>query len=246
MTRAVVVSDLHLLYDGTEVDAILQLMDELEDNPPDELILNGDVYELWRGDLAGNMWLSSEFTEMIVGLEERGVEVTYVQGNHDDWFSRHTDPARGYPLTQQLDYRTTLDGQDFFFTHGHKYEPTYIPPTNDLLSITNDWMGSASDWLWDNRPAPDNPAENAALTVLGPAGSYLNPDDLQTNTIRRDAIERGIRREAADGEWAIFGHTHTPYINEQERVANTGNITSGQATYIEIEGGQPALVDLFA
>lgn len=244
MTRAIVVSDLHLVYEGTEREAIEALINDLEDDPPDELILNGDVYELWRGDLAGVMWLASRWTEMLHSLCERGVDCTYVQGNHDDYLARHTDDNPEYPFDPQFEYETAFDGVDFYFTHGHKYEPTYIPPVNDLLSITNDHSGNAADWLWDNRPLQENPVENVALAALGPAASYLDPENTSKNQLRLDAIEAGVRADTAPEEWGVIGHTHTPYVDETERIANSGSMTAGQATYLEIIDGVPHLRDV--
>jgi predicted phosphodiesterase len=245
MTRAVVVSDIHLLYAQTEVDAFLSLIDYLESDPPDELILNGDLLELWRNDLAGVMWLASDFLDMLEKLEEGGVGVTYVQGNHDDYLARHLDFDKPYDFEPQLNYRTTFDGVRYFFTHGHKYEPTYAPPTNTFLARTDDHTGSLSTRLWESRPAPGNPVENAALAALGPAGSYLNPENIKTNEARLVPIEYGIRFETAEDEWGIFGHTHTPYVSPDERIANTGSMTAGQATFIEIEDGTPTLRSAF-
>jgi predicted phosphodiesterase len=241
MVRAVVLSDLHLVYGGTEVVAVETIIDRLESNPPDELIINGDLYELWRGDLAGMMWLTSRFTDMLVDLRDRGVKITYLQGNHDDYLSRHLDDNPDYPFDQQLDYRTTFDGVDFFFTHGHKYEPTYLPPTNDALAVTDDHAGNLADRLWDARPAPGNPIETVALAALGPAAGFFNPDGLQQNNLRRKPIEVGIRANTAPDEWGVIGHTHVPYVDEEERIANSGSFTSGQATYLVIENGEVTL-----
>lgn len=241
MVDAVVVSDLHLVYDKTEVAAVRWLMENLRSDPPDELVLNGDIYELWRNDLAGNMWLTSKWTQTLVDLRDRGVDIVYLQGNHDDWLSRHTSEDRGYPFTQQLDYETVYSGVDFFFTHGHKYEPAYLPPTTDILSLADDRVGNLAGWLWGNRPAPNNPVENAALTLLGPAAGYLDPEDLRDNPTRRGFIERGIAADTRGGEWGVYGHTHDPFVDFSDRVANTGSMTAGQATYIEIESGKPRL-----
>ena len=246
MVRAVVISDIHLVHEGTEVQRFEQLVADLQSNPPDLLVINGDLYELWRNDLAGVMWQVSRFTEKLVELRDMGVTVIYVQGNHDDYLSRHLEDNPNYPFQQRLDYRTELDGTEFFFTHGHKYEPTHLPPTNDALSLTDDHAGNIADALWGLRPAPGNPIENAALAVLGPAASFLDPENVSKNNARRRLIEAGIRRETDPEEYGIFSHTHVPYVDREERIANTGSFTAGQATYIEITGGVPELMKVVA
>jgi UDP-2,3-diacylglucosamine pyrophosphatase LpxH len=46
------------------------------------------------------------------------------------------------------------------------------------------------------------------------------------------------------GEVLIFGHTHVPFINKAENVANTGSWVKDAAihdTYVELSGGKPRL-----
>lgn len=240
MTRVVVVSDLHLVYKGTNVEAIGSLLDDLRANPPDELVLLGDLFELWRGDLAGMMWLASDVSNEFARLQsEHGVNVVYVQGNHDDYLSRNLDWDRGYPFEQRLDYRAEYDGQEYFFTHGHKYEVTYLPPTNDALAMTNDKQGGVADFVWGNRPAKRNPFERAAMVALGPAASFFDPDALTYQDARRQFVEAGIKRESGEGVWGVYGHTHVPLLDEEGMVVNTGSMTGEQSTYVEIIGGTP-------
>lgn len=245
MTRAVVISDLHLVYEDTEAQAIMRLLDQLRNDPPDELIINGDLYELWRRDLAGSQWAAADFTDKLEQIGAAGAKITYTIGNHDGYLIRHLEDDPRYPFDPQLDYRTTLDGVPFLFTHGHKYEPLYLPPGDDALALTDDHFGNLADWLWAHRPAPRNPVENAALTALGPAASYFDPEALTKNNARRKLIEWGIRQDTSDTEWGVIGHTHVPYVDEEERIANSGSFTAGQATYLEIEGGEPRLMTMF-
>lgn len=244
MTRAIVVSDLHLVYNSTEEDAIQRMIAQLERTPPDELIINGDLYELWRRDLSGAQWAASDYTAVLEGLRDVGVDVTYIVGNHDGYLIRHLADDPRYPFDPVLDYETTLDGTPFFFTHGHKYEPLYLPPGDDALALTDDFGGDLADFIWNNRPAPGNPVENAALLLAGPAASYFDPENVGKNDARRRFIEAGIRAERDPGQWGIFGHTHVPYVDQDEQIANSGSFTTGQATYIEIADGAPQLRSL--
>lgn len=241
MTRAVVAGDLHLFHGGTEVEAIEQFIGSLERDPPDLLVLGGDIYELWRRDLSGVTWSASEYTSRFKDLEERGVKVVLLVGNHDSYILRHLDMSAGYPFEPQLDFETTLDGQDIFVTHGHKYEPQYAPPVDDALALTDDHAGGLIDFIWENRPAPGNPLETAGLAALGPAASYLDPESLSKNGLRKLPIEEGIMFESGEDEWGIYGHTHEPFVDRERKIANWGSMTAGQATYLEIVDGVPEL-----
>lgn len=245
MTRAVVMGDIHLYYDKTEVEKIEEVVDSLLEDPPDTLVLGGDIYELWRRDLAGVMWGSDWFTQAMRELQDAGTRVEYVVGNHDEWMIRHTMDAIEYPFGVSMDYWFSSGGEDFFVTHGHKYEPLYNPVSNDILSITNDWFGSIAGRLWENRPAPGNLLEQGFLAAAGPGASYLDPEHASKSAWRRDLIHAGIEAESGEESWGIYGHTHVPFIDDERKLANWGSFTDGRATYIEVEDGDIELIDLF-
>lgn len=244
MTRAIAVGDLHLLYHGTERDAVDQLVRALRREPPDLLILGGDIYDLYRRDIGGATWSASEYTEDFIKLGENGTEVIYLAGNHDGYLHRHVINTDDYPFEMAVEYRTTLDGVPFLFTHGHKYEPQYSPLTDDLLSLTDDYAGWVADRLWQNRPLANNPLEQIATALVGPPVGYLDPDTTRGNEIRQWIIQQGVELETADDEWGVYGHTHVPFVDEDNRTANWGSMTGGQATYIEISEGRPQLREL--
>lgn len=244
MSRVVVLGDTHLDYDKVETEKVEQLIESLKENPPDEVVLGGDIYELWRRDLAGVMWETDWFTGAMRDLTEMGVEVNYVIGNHDSWFMAHTSDGYNYPFDVGIDYEFSSGGEDFFVTHGHKYEPVYNPIVNDSLCVTNDFMGSVAHKLWANRPVPGNLLERGAMAALGPAAAYLDPEHTSKSAIRQETIHAGIQAESGDA-WGIYGHTHTPFVSDEQKIANWGSFTVGRATYIEVENGEIRLVDLF-
>jgi len=241
MTRAVICGDLHLYDEVTNAAAVRGFLDRITRDPPNVLILGGDIYELWRRDLSGAMWMASEFTEAIIDLSEQATDVVYISGNHDDYLRRHTADADRYPFEPVLNYRTTIDGLDIFVTHGHKYEPTYNPITNDVLALTDDHAGRVATWFWSNRPLPNNPVEQVGLFLAGPGGGFLDPESAGTNDFRRRAIKTGIRQETNPGEWGIYGHTHLPAVDGEDRIANWGSMTGDRGTYIEVEGSEVRL-----
>jgi predicted phosphodiesterase len=245
MARAVLCGDLHLYYNGTNRDAVDTFMERLESNPPDLLVLGGDIYELWRRDLFGAGWESAKFTSLLYDLRDRGVEMAYTVGNHDEWPLRHTDAEYDYPVETMVDYDFTMDGVDYFVTHGHKYEFVYRGVTNDTLSISDDRTGEYYVDLWDERPRPPGArvASDAFTLSLGPAASFLDPTAIRQQPARIDDVERGVLEEKGD-RYALYGHTHTPFVNDDLGVANWGSMAGGLRTYIEVEDGRVRLVDL--
>lgn len=245
MARTVIAGDTHLSYGDVEDGKIREFADAMVDDPPDRIVLGGDIYELWRRDLAGVMWESGWFTAAMKDLSESGTEVEYLIGNHDAWLMTHTSNGYDYPFEPRLDYTFRSGGEDFFVTHGHKYEPVYNPLVNDALSVTDDFLGSLSHKLWDNRPLPGNLFERAGLLALGPAASYLDPESTSKSALRQETIHAGIQSESGDDAWGVYGHTHIPFVSEEQQIANWGSFTAERATYIEVEDGTVELVDLY-
>jgi len=241
MARAIIAGDFHLYYERTNVDAVQAFTSMLTDEPPDLLVLGGDIYELWRRDLSGAPWMASDFTNAVLDLRDRGVEVVYVAGNHDDYLRRHLSDDARYPFDPVLDYRVTFGPTDLFVTHGHKYEPAYNPLANDVLALTDDHVGRVADWLWTIRPLANTPVDDLLTFLAGPSASYFDPEAVSKNRLRRRAIESGIREETEPGEWGIYGHTHVPELDEEDRIANWGSMTAEQQTYVEVEGGEVRL-----
>lgn len=245
MTRVVIFGDTHLSYDDVEIAKIEELLDILKDDPPDTVVLGGDIYELWRRDLAGVMWESDWFTNAMRDLTETGTKVEYIIGNHDGWMLTHTMEGFDYPFDIGIDYTFSSGGSEFFVTHGHKYEPTYNPLVNDALSLTDDFLGSVTHTLWANRPLPENLLEKGALAALGPAASFLDPEHTSKSALRQETIHAGIQADSGDSRWGIYGHTHLPFVDEDQKIANWGSFTKSRATYIEVEDGDVRLIDLF-
>lgn len=81
--KTVIISDLHL---GTPEAKIDQLMHFLENVTYDKIILNGDIFDVWHIRLRSK-WIRKHtaFARLILKkIEDGGVEVVYVRGNHDD------------------------------------------------------------------------------------------------------------------------------------------------------------------
>jgi UDP-2,3-diacylglucosamine pyrophosphatase LpxH len=246
MARTVILGDLHLDYGNTNTEKVRELLDRLRQNRPDRIVLGGDIYELWRRDMAGVMWETSWFTDAVDEMGDKGTEIVYLVGNHDSWKLIHTTPNSEYLAQPQLDYWFSDGGEEFFVTHGHKYEPVYNPVVNDALSVTDDFLGSLSHKIWANRPLPGNLFERAGLLALGPAASYLDIESTSKSRLRIETIHAGIQSESGDSSWGFYGHTHVPFVSEEQKIANWGSFTSGRASYLVVEDGNVQFVDMMA
>jgi predicted phosphodiesterase len=81
-------------------------------------------------------------------------------------------------------------------------------------------------------------------TDLAKAAQRLHqrPEDRLKESLNK--INLTACKEGKPGEVLIFGHTHVPFINKTENVANTGSWVKDAAThntYVELTGGKPRL-----
>ena len=83
--RAVFLSDLHLGHPRHEAERFARLAGLLEREPPDLLVLVGDIYEMWTRETAGLLYDRSvlAFASLVHRLREAGARVVAVEGNHD-------------------------------------------------------------------------------------------------------------------------------------------------------------------
>jgi predicted phosphodiesterase len=240
--RAIITGDLHLYYEGTNTEATEAFKEELDRNPPDLLVLGGDIYELWRRDLFGAGWATSDYTDLFQRLDARGVDVVYLVGNHDEWALRHTSPHPRYVAEPMMEYEFQSGDETFYVTHGHQFEPAYNPLTNDALAVSDDGLGSLAGTLWENRPQPPGVSfvEAWGDLALGPAASFADPTAIRNQPTRQDWVEKGVVRRAGD-RYALYGHTHTPFVDDEQRLANWGAMAGVLGTYIEVVDGSVTL-----
>jgi len=76
-----VISDLHLGTYGCKASELLQYMKSIQ---PKTVILNGDILDIWQ--FSKNYWPKSHMKviKQIMNWVQKGVEVHYITGNHDE------------------------------------------------------------------------------------------------------------------------------------------------------------------
>jgi UDP-2,3-diacylglucosamine pyrophosphatase LpxH len=241
----VFISDLHL-GDGSKTDDFSRDKEFLEflefaEAQAQELIILGDLLELWQADLDRILFRHSEVIKKLLSLRSK-IKVTYVVGNHDYIpFVRFIDSGFGICL-EYRDSKSAIVAE-----HGHKYD------------IFNRYKNPLKSIKW---PA----GKHFAKAVAG-LERWLHPDiDIWTkNTIERmdeffreavfirnkitptaiDYIKRGghfaefqeaVKNHIKQGaRIVIFGHTHKAQLKSMDGgiYANSGTWVDGEIpTYI--------------
>ncbi|MBN3038066.1 MAG: UDP-2,3-diacylglucosamine diphosphatase [Candidatus Omnitrophica bacterium] len=126
------ISDLHL-GDGSRSDDFhrdKELLDffDFAENQAEELIILGDLFELWQADLDRVIFTHSDVINRLFYLKKK-IKVTYVIGNHDYIpFIKFVDQGNDI----RLEYRDSEYG--IVGEHGHRYD-IFNRYRDPLLSI---------------------------------------------------------------------------------------------------------------
>src|SRR5690349_21310677 len=128
----VIISDLHLGAPISRAGAALNLLRSLEFK---RLILLGDIFsDLNFGRLSKEHW---KFLGHIRKLSnpKNGIEVVWVEGNHDEGLSQIMSHLVGVPVYQH--YAWEFEGRRHVAIHGHQFDRFAI--NNFLLSRLGQW-----------------------------------------------------------------------------------------------------------
>ena len=237
------ISDLHL-GDGSRTDDFHRDKEFLEflefaEAEAQELIIVGDLLELWQADLDRVLFKHSELIKRLLLLRNK-IKLTYVVGNHDYIpFERFTDLAVGICL----EYR---DEGGIVAEHGHRYD-IFNRYKNPLQSIRwpsgkrlNLFVASLEKFL---HPGVDKWTKKALenFQFLRQAMSIRNKITPATKAyLKRGGhfgeFEKAVKNHLNKGaKIVIFGHTHRAqlYVIENGIYANCGAWIDGiTPTYI--------------
>lgn len=251
MTDALVVSDIHLGWEESNVSEFMKFLNFVEKEQPERLVIAGDLFEFWR---RGSESVTLEFNDVIDRIEEMnmmGTPVIPLAGNHD-WILTGVNDEE--PIIQEApwNFRTsyTFNSGDKTFRVVHGNETDAVNASrrqNTLLCRTSDSTGNKIANGYSNITGR-LPLGGASIT--GPLyfnrfnirsfSHVANPAQLaeEDESGRRERITR--RLTAKYDEYVLFGHTHTPEMGETRhgRYANSGSFTGDMNTYIEVVDGE--------
>ncbi len=247
----IVISDVHLGYAKSNSKSFREFLDQCSKIDIEHFIILGDLMDFWRANNAQVIIDHQDILQQIGRLKAKNIY--YVPGNHDYLIHRL---ARRYPEQYPFQVRKKLvldeGGTRFHFVHGYELEvlASLEPMTIELYEQFSDRMcfsertiGGFATWLWGLFENRNEIAEDVQHMRLPPheRGSFDRERALATSG--GAYLVLGMR----PGERLVYGHTHKPFINENNTVANTGSwVGEGQAdrpqnTYVVIDGGRMKL-----
>lgn len=206
-----VFSDTHLAkrFKPAKFEALERIISQA-----DQVIINGDF---WDGDTTSfDNFINSKWQQLFPLLKSK--QTHYLFGNHD---SANKSDKRIYQFADRAseNLTKTINGQKFFFSHGHLLEPGFA--TNSPLSKYR-WARALARFLVAQ-------IERIGIKLFG--APFSNIFFYRKKETRRvlDLVEK-------DPDIIyISGHTHLPFINPWHNYVNSGFIDYGLAHYLLID-----------
>lgn len=113
-----VISDFHLATHASKAKSLLKYLKSIQ---PKTLVLNGDIIDSWR--FSRNYFPKSHLKviRQLLKMIEKGVQVVYITGNHDDVFRKFNNTRLGnFSIVNQLEMN--VGGKKIWIFHGDVFD----------------------------------------------------------------------------------------------------------------------------
>lgn len=242
----IAVSDQHLGIETADKAAFLRFLNQLQSDPGvTDLVLLGDVVDMWRRDASGVFLENKDVLDEIILLQKK-MHVYYIAGNHD--FHVLKLQGRGYPVTFLRNLVLQQDGVSLRFLHGWEFDEMQREHfMESLCHAMSDEKGERDDHIWAALTRDKGDLRYVFTMLINRGSIRRTTEALQVDPLVRlkeGHVEKKAIASVQPGEVLIFGHTHRPFVNQSETVANSGSwITTAPVhnTYVRLEHGKPKL-----
>lgn len=236
--RSVWISDLHLASPAAQPELVHSFLDQIK---CDYLYLVGDIIDVWA--LRKRWHWPKAYNEVLHKLLKRsrkGAQVTYVPGNHDEFFRTFVGFTFGDIRVKARDVHVTADGKRLLVTHGDEFDA--VVRHRKMFSLL--CVGAHRQLLLLNR------AVNFIRRCLGKSDWSLasavtrRVQDAVRHLANYEALlVAEARRYRLDG--VVCGHSHRPALTTHAdgvRYCNTGDWTDHCTALVEHPDGRLELL----
>lgn len=196
-----VISDLHLATHACKPKKVLKYLKSIQ---PKLLVLNGDIIDSWR--FSRNYFPKNQLKviRQLIKMMEKGVEVVYISGNHDE-FLRKMVPTQMGNLKIVNQFVFEYGGKKTWIFHGDIFD-NVIHKTKWLAKIGAACYGFISIV---------NNVTNRILVAFGKREVQFYSSIkkwIKRNRIGLTVLEQKAADVASSNgyETVIYGHTHLP------------------------------------
>lgn len=243
----IAVSDLHLGFDSSDKAAFVSFLGKLQsDTSVRDLVLLGDIVDMWRRDSSGIFLETHDVLDLILGLQEN-IRVHYVAGNHD--FHVLKLQGHGYPFNFLKDLTLQQNGVTIRFVHGWEFDEMQREHfMESLCHSMSDHKGDRDTNIWAALGRYDGDLSRVFSLIDRPRRRriaemlQLGPEQRLVESLK--GVEKKARSTVQPNEVLIFGHTHRPFVNKAENLANTGSWVTTipvHNTFVRVDNGKPKL-----
>jgi UDP-2,3-diacylglucosamine pyrophosphatase LpxH len=268
LNMIIVVSDVHLAEraddpQSREDDAkFLEFLDHIASDQlknGGELVLLGDIIDLWRRDFVKAMIESEAVISKLMEMKSK-IKIHYLAGNHDfHMLNMHNLLKDNYPFEVTKELRLVESGTKFFFIHGYQLEVLANPYYKSMsayeafsegLCLAGDDTGNAADKLWATFQASASALESLKRLpsdIKGAIDSMLNQPVKRMKSVISEVDRIALSRARTlylgmeKDEILVYGHTHEPYQDVKNGTINTGSWRKSSCqnySYLEICEGR--------
>lgn len=196
-----VISDFHLATRASKAKHLLKYLKQIN---PKTLVLNGDIIDSWR--FSRNYFPKSHLKviRQLVKMIEKGVQVIYITGNHDDVFRKFNNTKLGnFSIVNQLEL--TINNQKTWIFHGDVF---------DHIIHHSPWLAKLGAAAYGFLTV-FNIFINLILKIFGGREMILYKSMKDRISKRKKVLtnfEKAIANAAINKniDLVICGHTHTP------------------------------------
>lgn len=234
MYKYIIASDLHL---GTKHSKSKEFLQFIEENPCEQLILNGDIVDGWALQ-RGTKWKTSH-TKVIAKLIKLSTKqkVVWIRGNHDD-FLKDFIPFKLNNIRIVRKYvHTGIDGKTYFCFHGDVLDFVIMEArwlaviggySYDIVIKFNTFYNKVRKWF-------NLPYHSLANTIKQSVKGAINfVSDFETNAVAL-AKQKGY-------DVAVCGHIHQPKIDID--YMNSGDFCENSTCLVEHFDGRWEIISV--
>ncbi|ASV29677.1 UDP-2,3-diacylglucosamine diphosphatase [Maribacter cobaltidurans] len=201
----VVISDVHLGTYGCHANELLKYLKSIS---PKEVILNGDIIDIWQ--FSKRYWPKSHMKviKYFMGWIAKGVKIHYITGNHDEMLRKFTGLQIG-SLSIVNKVVLPLHDKKAWFFHGDVFDVTmqhskWVAKLGakgyDFLILLNRAINFLSKKLGKGPISMSKKIKNGVKSAV----KFINNFELTASEI---AIENGYG-------YVVCGHIHQPEIRK--------------------------------
>jgi UDP-2,3-diacylglucosamine pyrophosphatase LpxH len=234
--RSVFISDVHLGTRGCQAELLLDFIRELE---CEHLYLVGDIVDGWRMR-SGVHWpqAHNDVVQKLLRLARKGVQVTYIPGNHDEFARQYCGVHLGGVVVTREAVHQMADGRRFLVVHGDEF---------DGVVQQARWLAFLGDWSY-RAVLSLNTSYNHLRRRLG--FGYWSLSAFLKGKVKNavqfiDDFERAVAEEARNRglDGVVCGHIHraarrtidgVEYINDGDWVESCTALVEHPSGALEI------------